>query len=51
MNAALAVAHTDKYLGHIIANDLSDESDMEEKVRCIYIMPGVMAYQKFLFLF
>ena len=28
MNAALAVAHTDKYLGHIIANNLSDESEM-----------------------
>ena len=35
--ASLAVAHTYKYIGHILTNHLSDESDMEEKLRCRYV--------------
>ena len=42
-DAPLAVAHTYKYLGHIIANNLSDESDMEEKVGCMYARSNALS--------
>ena len=40
----LSVAQTYRYLGHIITNSLSDEADMEDKMRGEGFTPGVICF-------
>ena len=35
-DTVLSVAQTSRNLGHIITNNLSDEADMEDKMRGLY---------------
>ena len=35
-DTVLSVTQTSRYLGHIITNNLSDEADMEDKMRGLY---------------
>lgn len=41
----LTVSTSYKYLGHVITNDLSDEADIEQKIRSLYIRCNVLLRQ------
>ena len=49
-DTVLSVTQTYRYLGHIITNNLSDEADMEDKMRGLYARSNY-ASQEVLFLF
>ena len=50
-DTVLNVVQTYRYLGHIITNNLSDEADMEDKMRGRYARSNNYASQEVLFLF
>ena len=49
-DTVLSVVQIYRYLGHIITNNLSDEADMEDKIRGLYARRN-NASQEVLFLF
>ena len=40
-DTVLSVTQTYRYLGHIITNNLSDEADMEDKMRGLYARSNI----------
>ena len=50
-DTVLSVTQTYRYLRHIITNNLSDEADMEDKMRGLYARSKYYASQEVLFLF
>ena len=47
----LNVVQTYRYLGHIINNNLSDEADMEDKMRGLYARSNKLCFAGSFFLF